>query len=199
MSDFSRQETSNKRHCEEANSRRGNLRHKAVFLDRDNTIIEDEEGYLSNPNKVKLLPGAAGAIKKLNGAGFKVIIVSNQSGIGRGLITEEQLGQVNQKMLELLAEEGAKIDAIYYCPHHPEADIEKYRMICPDRKPAPGMLIKAAVEHNIDLSKSYCVGDSERDIQAGKNAGCSTLMISEELDLKKAVEIILNNSLESYR
>ncbi|KKK95800.1 hypothetical protein LCGC14_2669170 [marine sediment metagenome] len=175
---------------------------KAVFLDRDKTIIEDDEGYISNPAKVKLLPNVGSAIKKLNDNGFMVIIISNQSGIGRGMFNKQDLQSIHQKMTDLLQKENAFIDDIFYCPHHPEAKVDEFRKNCTCRKPLPGMIIKAAMNHKIDLNQSYCVGDEERDIEAGKNAGCRTIRITKQADveskadykatdLKKAVEIIL--------
>ena len=158
---------------------------KAVFLDRDKTIIEDKEGYINDPTKVKLLPGAAEAIKKLNKNSFKVIITTNQSGVGRNYFTEKDLTLIHQKMIELLQKEGAHLDDIYYCPHHPEE-------ACSCRKPLPGMIVEAAIEHDIDIKESYCIGDSERDIEAGKTAGCKTILIKEGR-LEEAVNYILSS------
>ncbi len=181
---------------------------KAVFLDRDKTIIEDNEGYINDPAKVKLLPDVGSAIKKLNDNGFMVIIISNQSGIGRGMFNEQDLESIHQKMTDLLQKENAFIDDIFYCPHHPEAKVEKFRKDCTCRKPLPGMIIKAAMNHEIDLDQSYCVGDEERDIEAGKNAGCRTIRITEQADfeskadykvndLTQAVKIVLRTKVEA--
>ena len=181
---------------------------KAVFLDRDKTIIEDDEGYISDPAKVKLLQDVGSAIKKLNDNGFMVIVVSNQSGIGRGMFIEQDLESIHQKMTDLLQKENAFVDDIFYCPHHPEATIEKFRKHCTCRKPLPGMIIKAAMNHKIDLNQSYCVGDEERDIEAGKSAGCRTIRITKQTDieskadykainLKQAVEIVLGTKVEA--
>ncbi len=181
---------------------------KAVFLDRDKTIIEDDEGYISDPARVKLLPDVGSAIKKLNDNGFMVIVVSNQSGIGRGMFNEQDLESIHQKMTDLLQKEQATIDDIFYCPHHAEAKVEKFRKDCTCRKPLPGMIIKAAMNHKIDLNQSYCVGDEERDIEAGINAGCRTIRITKQTDveskadykvndLNKAVEIVLRSKVEA--
>jgi histidinol-phosphate phosphatase family protein len=158
---------------------------KAVFLDRDKTIIEDEESYLNNPAKVKLLPEVARAIKKLNKSGFKVIVVTNQSGVGRNYFTENDLKQIHQKMVELLQKEGANLDDIFYCPHHPEDR-------CACRKPLPGLIVEAVLKHNISVKESYFVGDSQTDIEAGKNAGCKTILIKEG-GLEEAVTYILSS------
>lgn len=172
-------------------SEKTNSLNKAVFLDRDQTIIEDNEGYLNNPAKVKLLPGAAQAIKTLNENGFKVIITTNQSGIARGYFTEDDLQKIHDKMLELLKREGALINAIYHCPHHPDAN-------CTCRKPLPGMIIQAAIEHEIDLKQSYLVGDNESDVQAGINAGCKkTILISENPNQKSEADFIVGSLAEA--
>lgn len=155
--------------------------HKAVFLDRDNTLIEDP-GYINHPNQVRLLPGAAAALAQLRKLGYLLVIVSNQSGIARGIVTEEVLEKIHQRITRLLTDEGAMLDAIYYCPYHPEGVIPKYRMESDLRKPAPGMLLKAAEELDIDLGRSWMVGDSYRDIAAGKRAGCRTILIDSPVN-----------------
>jgi histidinol-phosphate phosphatase family protein len=143
---------------------------KVVFFDRDGTIAKDVP-YCSRPEQFELLPGAGKAIRGLNQAGFKVIIITNQSGIARGYFTEETLGKIHEKMRNDLAEYGAFIDAIYYCPHHPDDN-------CDCRKPKPGLILRAAAEHDIDLSKSFFIGDSDKDIEAGQAAGCRTVLLS---------------------
>jgi D-glycero-D-manno-heptose 1,7-bisphosphate phosphatase len=153
------------------------IKHKAVFLDRDNTLIEDP-GYISNPAQVKLLPGTAASLTQLRKMDFKTIVVSNQSGVARGIFTEEALAQIHHQLEKLLADEGAYLDAIYYCPFHPDGTVAKYKMESPLRKPSPGMILKAAQEHSIDLSESWMIGDSYRDIEAGKRAGCKTILIN---------------------
>jgi D,D-heptose 1,7-bisphosphate phosphatase len=154
-----------------------NAKHKAVFLDRDNTLVEDP-GYISHPSQVKLLGGTAASLVQLRKMDFLTIVVSNQSGVARGIVTEEVLAQIHHQLEKLLADEGAYLDAIYYCPFHPDGVISKYRMESELRKPAPGMLLKAAQDHNIDLSRSWMIGDSYRDIEAGKRAGCKTILIN---------------------
>ncbi len=151
---------------------------RAVFLDRDNTIIEDP-GFINDPDAVSLLPGAAEAIRMLNEAGFVVVIATNQSGIARGLITEEQLAEVHERVRELLLEQGARVDAIYHCPYlnGPQAAVEEYRKASDLRKPKPGMLLRAADELDVVLEESWMVGDGERDILAGERAGCRTVLV----------------------
>ncbi len=149
---------------------------KAVFLDRDHTLIEDP-GYISDPTLVKLLPGVGPAVKSLSQAGFKVIIVTNQSGIARGLLTEETLLKIHSEVRRQLAGSGAHLDAIYFCPFHPEGNVEGYAIDSELRKPRPGMLLKAAKDHNLDLSASWMVGDSPRDVEAGQRAGCRTIRL----------------------
>ncbi len=152
-------------------------KHKAVFLDRDNTLIEDP-GYINHPDQVKLMMGAAGALVQLKKMGYLLVVVSNQSGIARGIFTEETLGQIHHRLEKLLADEGVYLDGIYFCPFHPDGVIEKYRKESDCRKPAPGMLLQAAQEMNIDLSRSWMIGDSYRDIEAGRRAGCKTILIA---------------------
>jgi len=153
---------------------------QAVFWDRDNTLIEDP-GYISDPKQVRLLPGAADALSCLANAGFQNIIVTNQSGIARGLLTEAQLEKIHDRLRKLLADQGGAIDAIYYCPYldSEEATVPEYRQDSDLRKPKPGMFAKAALEHNIELTASWCIGDSLRDAQAGKAAGCRTIVVAD--------------------
>ncbi len=152
------------------------MTHRAVFLDRDRTIIEDP-GYIADPGLVKLLPGADLAIKGLRQAGYLAILVTNQSAIARGLLTLETLETIHAEMRRQLAAGGAHLDAIYYCPFHPEGTVEPYAVDSDLRKPRPGMILQAAREHDIDLSASWMVGDSPRDIEAGQRAGCRTIRI----------------------
>jgi D-glycero-D-manno-heptose 1,7-bisphosphate phosphatase len=148
----------------------------AVFLDRDGTINEDVD-YLRHPDQMRLIPGAAAAIARLNKRGLAVIVVTNQSAVARGLLTEDGLAAVHAHLTGLLAAEGAHVDGIYYCPHHPEAPDADYRRDCDCRKPAAGMLLQAAREHGLDLAASVMIGDSLRDLEAGKSAGCKSLIL----------------------
>jgi D-glycero-D-manno-heptose 1,7-bisphosphate phosphatase len=154
---------------------------KAVFLDRDNTVMEDP-GYISDPKVVKLLPGVELALKSLSQCGYKLVVVTNQSGIARGLLTEQTLDKIHAELRRQLSQRGAHLDAIYYCPFHPEGTIEEYAKESDLRKPQPGMLQLAAKELDIDLSQSWMVGDSARDIEAGQRAGCKTIRVRSRAD-----------------
>ncbi|MHC4625690.1 MAG: D-glycero-alpha-D-manno-heptose-1,7-bisphosphate 7-phosphatase [Planctomycetota bacterium] len=149
---------------------------KAVFLDRDDTLIEDP-GYIDNPDQVKLLDGAAEALIELKNLGYKLVVVTNQSAVARGIITEKVLAEIHERMRQLLAEQNAFLDDIYYCPYHPEGAVPKYRKESSYRKPNPGMLLEAADDMNIDLGQSWCVGNSSSDVEAGSRAGCKTVLI----------------------
>ena len=162
-----------------------NLRNKqkAVFLDRDGTINK-YVGFLKNINEFELIDGVATAIHKINESGYLAIVVTNQPVIARGEVSFEGLEEIHNKMETLLGREGAYLDAIYYCPHHPhkgyEGERSELKMNCDCRKPKPGMLLKAAKDFNIDLSQSWMLGDSENDIKAGANAGCKTVLFSNK-------------------
>jgi histidinol-phosphate phosphatase family protein len=148
----------------------------AVFLDRDGVIVRQID-HLSRPEDLELIPGAGEAIAKLNQAKIPVIVVSNQAGVAKGYLTIEDLQQIHTRLHEQLGEHSAHIDALYFCPHHPQATVNKYLMDCPCRKPGTGMLDKAKQDYNIDLSLSYLVGDATSDILAGKRAGCQTILV----------------------
>ncbi|MBI2899187.1 MAG: HAD family hydrolase [Planctomycetes bacterium] len=148
----------------------------ALFLDRDGTIVE-ETGYVTSPEMLRLLPGAAGAIARFNAAGVRVFVVSNQAGIARGLMSERDLETVHLRLVALLGAEGARLDGIYYCPHHPESERAEYAVACGCRKPAPGLLEQAAREHGADLADSVMIGDNLRDLQAGRAAGTKTVLV----------------------
>jgi len=154
---------------------------KAVFLDRDNTLIEDP-GYISDPKVVTLLPGVELALKSLTQCGYKLVVVTNQSGVARGLLTEETLEKIHAELRRQLSDRGAHLDAIYHCPFHPEGTIEEYAKESDLRKPQPGMLQLGAKELDIDLSQSWMVGDSARDIEAGQRAGCKTIRVRSRPD-----------------
>jgi len=149
---------------------------KAIFLDRDDTLIEDP-GYINSPEQVKLLDGVAEALIELKAHGYKLIVVTNQSAVARGIVTEKVLGAIHNRLEQLLAEKNAFLDGIYYCPYHPDGVVAKYRKESDFRKPNPGMLLKAAEEMDIDLGQSWCVGNSISDMEAGLRAGCKTILI----------------------
>jgi len=148
----------------------------AVFLDRDGTLIE-EVNYLAHPEQVRLLPGAAEAVKELNALGIPVVVVTNQAGVARGYFPESRVAEVHARLNELLQAGGARIDAYYMCPHHPDAALEQYRITCTCRKPAPGLLRQAAREWNLDLSASCMIGDKVSDLEAGAQAGCPPILV----------------------
>ena len=144
---------------------------RAVFLDRDGTIIE-AEGYLRDPSRARLLPGVLDALRTFRDLGMMLVVVSNQSGIPRGLITPVQHAAVDARVKQMLADEGVPLDAVYYCAHLPDGG-------CPCRKPLPGMLERAAREHAIELPRSFMVGDKMSDVAAGHAAGCVTALIGD--------------------
>ena len=149
---------------------------RAVFLDRDGTI-NIEKNYLHKIEDFEFIPGAPEAIKKLKDAGFLVIVVSNQSGIARGYFDEQAVMLLHQHIQTLLKSYGTVIDAFYFCPHHPEEGLGDYKVDCDCRKGNPGMLLQAAKEYDIDLQNSFMVGDKLADIEAGKRAGCKSILV----------------------
>lgn len=169
--------------CKEGRISAKNLKNKqkAIFLDRDGTINK-YVGFLRNINDFELIDGVAEAIRKINESGYLAVVATNQPVIARGEVSFEELEEIHNKMETLLGKEGAYLDAIYYCPHHPhkgyEGERPELKIDCDCRKPKPGMLLKAAADFNIDLSRSWMVGDGENDIQAGINAGCKTVLLS---------------------
>ncbi len=173
------------RDCENGVIQAKNLKNKqkAVFLDRDGTINK-YVGFLRNIDDFELLPGAAEAVRRINESGFLAIVITNQPVIARGEVTVEELEEIHNKMERLLGEQGAYIDALYYCPHHPDkgfdGEIPELKFDCECRKPKPGMIFKAAEDFNIDISESYMVGDSEIDMMAGKAAGCKLVYIGNK-------------------
>jgi D-glycero-D-manno-heptose 1,7-bisphosphate phosphatase len=148
----------------------------AVFLDRDGTINE-QMGYINHLERFVLLPGSARAIARLNQAGFVVVVITNQSGVARGYFPEELVHEVNRKMIRSLAREGARLDGIYYCPHHPQGETSLYRLDCTCRKPRPGLLHRAAAEHSLDFKQSFVVGDSVSDLKAARQVGAKAVLV----------------------
>jgi D-glycero-D-manno-heptose 1,7-bisphosphate phosphatase len=151
----------------------------AVFFDRDGTLIHDP-GYLNHPDQVQVLDGVAEALKEFQLLGYKTVVVSNQSAVARGVVTVEMLERIHDRLRELLALKGASLDAIYYCPYHPEGTVPEYRQDSDWRKPQPGMLLAAAREMDLDLSRSWMIGDNDRDVEAGRSAGCKTIRIGSK-------------------
>jgi D-glycero-D-manno-heptose 1,7-bisphosphate phosphatase len=148
----------------------------AVFLDRDGTINE-EVGYLDSLNKLRILTGAFEAVRLVNQGGMKTVVITNQSGIGRGFFDEAFVGRVHEEMRSLFLKEAAVIDSFYYCPHHPTEGMGQYRQACSCRKPEPGLLLKAAEDLDIDLGKSYMIGDMPKDVEAGQRAGAKGILV----------------------
>lgn len=163
-----------------------NLKHpqKAVFLDRDGTLNE-YVGFVTRPEQIRLIPGVADALKQINDSEYLAIVVTNQPVIARGDCTLEELDTINNALETALGNEGAYIDDLFYCPHHPHRGFEgeriEYKIDCQCRKPKPGLLLRAAEKYNIDLKRSYMVGDSLNDLLAGANAGCKPVFIGGEL------------------
>jgi D-glycero-D-manno-heptose 1,7-bisphosphate phosphatase len=164
---------------------------RAIFLDRDGTINHEAE-YLGDVKDLKLLPGAAEGIKILNNAGFLVIIISNQSGIARGYYTIEDMEKVNAELYRRLAKKGARIDAFYYCPHHPSGSVPQFAIHCACRKPAPGMFVQAIEEHNIDPTQSYAAGDRQRDLIPAINSGCKGILVQTGYGKKEQKDLLIN-------
>jgi D-glycero-D-manno-heptose 1,7-bisphosphate phosphatase len=148
----------------------------AVFLDRDGVVIQDGH-YLGDAFRIRLVPGSVEAIAALNRAGWLVVIVTNQSGVARGMFTIESVHEVHRQLSEVLRGFGATVDAYRFCPHHPEAVIPEYRLACDCRKPLPGMLLSAAAEMGVELKSSWMIGDRITDLEAGAAAGCRTVLV----------------------
>ncbi len=168
------------------------MNNRAVFLDRDGTINYDP-GYIGNPDLVKLYPGVSEGIKRLKDSfGYKIIVISNQSGITRGLITEDDVNKVNNRINQILLENNTFIDRFYYCPYHPEFDSVE---LSECRKPSPQLVFKAAKEYEIDLSNSFFIGDKEVDVLCGKNSGVNSILLTNTL--KEEEIFTLKNSSNS--
>lgn len=160
---------------------------KAVFLDRDGTINVDK-GYTWRIEDLELFPGTSEAIRLLNEAGYLVIVVTNQAGVAKGFYTETDVRSFNMELQRTLLAHGAWIDDFYYCPHHPEGH-PPYNMVCKCRKPAPGMIIKAAQDWKIDLNRSWIIGDKWSDLQAGLAAGCKPILVLTGEGMRESVKV----------
>lgn len=148
----------------------------AIFLDRDGTI-NDEVGYLDHADKLRIIPAAFEAIRLINQSGMKAVVVSNQAGIAKGLFTEKFVRKTNEQIQSALLERGAFIDRFYFCPHHPTDGMDPYRRICDCRKPEPGLLNQAAGDLDIDLARSYMIGDRYRDIETAHRVGMKGVLV----------------------
>ncbi|MEX6689786.1 HAD family hydrolase [Danxiaibacter flavus] len=175
---------------------------KAVFIDKDGTLIKDVP-YNVNPELIFLNDNIAEVLSILRDNGYLLILVSNQAGIAKGFFSKEELMIASSKIIELLAEESAYLDAYYYCPHHPEGTMPEFSVSCSCRKPAPGMLLMAAREHNIDLSQSWMIGDILDDMEAGKRAGCKTIFYNNgnetawEMNAFRKPDYVISDLLEA--
>jgi D-glycero-D-manno-heptose 1,7-bisphosphate phosphatase len=147
-----------------------------VFLDRDDTIIRDRN-YLRDPDGIEILPGTVEALRILNRQGIPAIVVTNQSGIARGYLDLRTLDLIHERLFEMISREGARLDAIYFCPHHPEAPLEEYRLSCHCRKPEPGLLVEAARRFDLDLTHCYMIGDKPDDIETIHRVGGKGVLI----------------------
>lgn len=148
----------------------------AVFMDRDGCLIE-EMGYLNHPSRVRILPRTAAAVSRLNAAGVPALMATNQAGIARGYFSAETLAEINAEVVRQLELEGARLDGLYVCTHHPSAGRPPYRLVCACRKPKPGLLHRAARELGLDLSRSVMVGDKPSDVEAGQAAGGTGVLV----------------------
>ena len=148
----------------------------AVFLDKDGTLIEDVP-YNVDPDLIRLSRGAGAGAAQLAEAGYAIVVVSNQSGIARGLFRENDLPAVERRLRELLADWHVPLAGFFFCPHHPEGEVASYRLVCDCRKPRPGLLCQAADELGLDLARSWMVGDILDDVEAGHRAGCRTVLL----------------------
>lgn len=152
-------------------------RRRAVFLDRDGTLSVERADWVRSPADVRLLPGAGRAVRAFNDAGFLVIVVTNQSAVARGFIAEADLGPIHRELARRLARSGARVDAVYYCPHHPQARVARYRRRCRCRKPGTGMLERALREHPIELRGSLLIGDDVRDLELTRGSPLVPILV----------------------
>ena len=150
---------------------------KAVFLDKDGTLIVDVP-FNVDPKRIRLYPDAGPALQRMQSAGYRLVVVSNQSGVARGYFTEAALSAVWERLTGLLAPFGVSFDGFYYCPHEPSGSVSDYAIACDCRKPQPGMLRRAALELNIDLAESWMIGDILHDVEAGNRAGCRSILVN---------------------
>ena len=172
----------------------------AVFMDRDGCLIE-EMGYLNHPSRVRILPRTATAVARLNAAGIPALMATNQAGIARGYFSAETLAEINAEVVRQLESEGARLDGLYVCTHHPTAGRPPYRQLCECRKPKPGLLLNAARELGIDLARSWMVGDRWRDVDCGYATGCKTIFVDRgyKESLKQQPDFTVSSFAEAAR
>jgi D-glycero-D-manno-heptose 1,7-bisphosphate phosphatase len=149
---------------------------RAVFLDKDGTLIDDVP-YTCDPGRIQWLPGVIDGLRRLQFAGYRLLVISNQSGIAHGYFSEADLAAMMSGVGRMLASQGVRLDGSFYCPHHPEGSVPRYAVACACRKPAPGLLMTAAAAHGIDLSRSWMIGDILHDVEAGRRAGCRAILL----------------------
>ena len=177
---------------------------KAIFIDKDGTLIPDIP-YNVNPDLITLSDTAIPALTLLQQHNFLLIVISNQSGVARGYFTEKDLESVSEKIRSLLATEGIKIDGFFYCPHHKEGTIKEYSIDCDCRKPKPGLILKAVADFSVDVTQSWMIGDILNDAEAGKSAGCQTILINNGnetewiMNEKRQPDYKANNLLEAAK
>ena len=147
-----------------------------MFVDRDGTLIE-EAGYLNDITRLRLFPFTVDAVRQLNRGGFAVVVITNQSGVARGIVAEAFVAEAHRHIEDRLGAGGAELSGFYYCPHHPDAAIDSLRQTCDCRKPLPGLIRRAAAALDLDLTRSYTVGDRWQDVEAGRAAGTRTIMV----------------------
>lgn len=164
-----------------------NEKRKAIFLDRDGVLNKNKDDYVKNISELEIFPFISESIKKLQSAGFKIIVITNQSAINRGLMSQKHLEEIHKKIQSLLIQHNTKIDSFYYCPHTPTEN-------CSCRKPKTGLLQKAIDDFSIDVEHSWFIGDNDSDILAGHSIGCKTIKVNADINLENAVELILKNN-----
>jgi histidinol-phosphate phosphatase family protein len=164
-----------------------NKTQKAIFLDRDGVLNKNKDDYVKNISELEIFPFISEPIRKFQSAEFKIIVITNQSAINRGLMTEKNLNEIHEKIQSFLIQNNTKIDYFYYCPHTPNEN-------CSCRKPKSGLLLKAIDDFSIDVNNSWFIGDRDSDIQAGKSVGCNTLKIQNDVNLEKAAHLILESN-----
>jgi len=171
------------------------MKRSAVFLDRDGVLLPDVFPPL-HPSSFELYPYAASAVARLHEAGLVLVVVTNQTGVARGMISEDDVELAHQRIQHLLADgNGGGIDGFYVCPHHPKADAPEYQQACECRKPSPGMLFQAARDLDLDLASSHLVGDRISDIIAGQKAGCRTIQVKTGMHLESPIEAVTDSDL----
>ncbi len=160
------------------------MNHRAIFLDKDGTVVVNVP-YNVNPELIELMPGVIDGLLQLQAAGFMLIMISNQAGLAHGYFTERQLMAAQRRLESILAEPGISLRGFFYCPHHPQGSVAELGRACECRKPSPGLIKRAALEHGIDLAESWFIGDILDDVEAGNRAGCKTVLVDSGTETGK--------------